>query len=129
MEKKRSSFRDVEAWKKARRLVAPVYRFTDAFPPHEAYILIRQMRRAVHSAHANIAEGRGRLSNGEWQQFLGQARGSLMELESYVISACDLKYGNREATAELGNAIVEAIKTLNGLLKSSTHRFATKKYK
>ena len=126
---KHSSFRDVDAWKKARRLVKPTYQFTDHFPDCERYVLARQMRRAVHSVHGNIAEGRGRLSNGEWQQLLGQARGSLMELESYVISAFDLGYATADETKELGNKISEAARTLNGLLASTRNAFAKKKYK
>ena len=76
------SFTSLLAWRAARRLVRPVYELTSRFPIEEKYVLTGQMRKAAHSVHSNIAEGRGRLSNGEWQQFLGQSRGSLMELES-----------------------------------------------
>ena len=106
-----------------------MYAFTDRFPGEEKYILVQQMRRAVHSVHSNIAEGNGRLSNGEWQQFLGQARGSLLELESDVIAAWDLKYCTVEEAAELTNKITRALRTINGCLRKSAQGFAAKKYK
>ncbi|GAC1432636.1 MAG: hypothetical protein NVSMB68_05080 [Thermoanaerobaculia bacterium] len=124
-----SSFRDVHAWRHARKLVAHVYEFTARFPRSEQYILVSQMRRAVHSVHSNIAEGRGRLSNGEWQQFLGQARGSLMELEFHVIAAFDLKYCSREVAADLAVRINRTAQLINRLLRVSAKGFAAKKYK
>ena len=124
-----SSFRDLDAWRAARRLVAPVYAFTRLFPDEEKFVLVSQMRRAVHSVHANIAEGSGRLSNGEWQHFLGQARGSLMELESHVIAAFDLKYCTRDHAAELAALMRRTAQLINGVLRSTRGQFKTKKYK
>jgi four helix bundle protein len=124
-----SSFRDLEAWKHARRLVNPVYEFTARFPQDEKYILVSQMRKAVHSVHSNIAEGRGRLSNGEWQQFLGQARGSLMELESDVIATFDLKYCTLDEAANVTQRIKRVAQLINGLLRASAKGFPAKKYK
>lgn len=123
------SFRDIDAWRAAGRLVRPVYNFTSKFPAHELYCLTQQMRRAVHSAHPNIAEGSGRLSNGEWQQFLGQARGSLLEIESDVIAAFDLMYCTQTEAAELTKLIKKALQILNGLLRSTTRGFKNKKFK
>ena len=100
-----SSFRGLDAWRQARRLVSVIYDFTDRFPPCEVYVLVPQMRKAVHSVHSNIAEGSGRLSNGEWQQFLGYARGSLLELESQLIAAFDRKYCTPGEAADVGKRI------------------------
>jgi four helix bundle protein len=87
------------------------------------------MRKAVHSVHLNIAEGNGRLSNGEWQQFLSHARGSLLELESAVVSAHDLKYCTDEQVAEAGTRIVRAVQLVNGCLRRSIEGFDKKKFK
>jgi four helix bundle protein len=129
MPETRSDFRRLEAWRQARRLVKHVYTFTDAFPDSERYCLAQQMRRAVHSVHSNIAEGSGRLSTGEWQQFLGHARGSLLELESDVIAAFDLRYCTRENAKELGTQLKRATQLVNGLLRSSMRSaFRAKKF-
>jgi four helix bundle protein len=125
----RTAFRDLDAWRQARKLVRLVYRFTDALPQDEKYILGAQMKRAAHSVHLNIAEGQGRLSNGEWQQFLGQARGSLMELESAIIVSYDLRYCTRTAAAEIGAQLKRTMQLVNGLLRASAKGYASKKFK
>ena len=93
----KSAYQNLVAWKRARRLVRQVYDLTDAFPSQEQYGLTAEIRRASTSVPLNIAEGNGRLTVGEWQQFLGYARGSPLELESALILAFDLKYVNSRA--------------------------------
>ncbi len=124
-----SSFTGLEAWRQARRLVTFVSAFTNRFPEDEKFVLVSQMRRAAHSVHSNIAERNGRLSNGAWQHFLGQARGSLMEIESDAILAFDLKYCTHEEGAALTEQIRQVARLVNGLLRKSAKGFATKKFK
>jgi four helix bundle protein len=50
------SYRDLEAWKKAMALVETIYKITSDFPKEERFGLTSQMRRAVVSIPANIAE-------------------------------------------------------------------------
>ena len=76
------SYQDLIAWKKAMSLVIEIYRVTKGFPKEEIFGLTSQLRRAAVSVPSNIAEGQGRMSQGEFHQFLGQARGSLMEIET-----------------------------------------------
>jgi four helix bundle protein len=124
----RSNFRDLDAWKQARRLVPIIYRFTEQLPRSERYILVAQMLRAVHSVHLNIAEGSGRLSIGEWQHFLGQARGSLLELASATIAAFDLKYCTVEGASEVTTQTRRVVQLVNGLLRITRRGFAAKKF-
>ena len=42
------------------------------------------LRRAAVSVAANIAEEQGRDSLGEFRQFLGNSKGSLVELETHI---------------------------------------------
>lgn len=64
-----------------------IYRSTRAFPKDEMYGLTNQLRRAAVFIPSNIAEGQGRLTTGEFKQFLGHARGSLFEVESQLVIA------------------------------------------
>ena len=87
-----NSYRDLIAWQKAFSLVAEVYRQTETFPKSETYGLTSQIRRAAVSVVSNIAEGQGHNSSGEFQQFLGHAKGSLAELETQILLADELGY-------------------------------------
>jgi four helix bundle protein len=51
-----------------------------------------QLRRAAVSIASNIAEGQGGLTRGEFCHFLGQAGGSLLELETQPAIAVDLHF-------------------------------------
>ena len=75
-----NSYRDLIAWQKAVVAVTKLYRATEAFPKHELYGLTSQVRRAAVSVVSNIAEGQGRNTPKDFQHFLGNAKGSLLEL-------------------------------------------------
>ena len=78
------SYRDLFVWQKAKAFAVEIYRTTDRFPKREIYGITSQLRRASVSVASNIAEGQGRLTAGEFKQFLGHARGSLLEAETPV---------------------------------------------
>ena len=99
-------------------LVREVYVCTREFPANESYGLIAQLRRSAVSVPSNIAEGQGRLSSGEFRQFLGHARGSLMELETQILIARDLNYMTHQQAATLLQHTAEIGRILNGLLSS-----------
>ena len=113
-----NSYRDLIAWQKALTLVTDVYRWTAQFPKSEMYGLTSQLRRAAVSVISNIAEGQGRLPTGEFRHFLGQSRGSLLELETQFAIAVDLNY---LAPGEFDNfdlRMSEVRRLLNGLIAS-----------
>jgi len=76
---------------------------------------------AAVSIPSNIAEGQGRLSRGEFKQFLGHARGSIFELESQLLIARSLDYFGDEETRILLGKVAEVARILNGLLRSLGH--------
>jgi four helix bundle protein len=112
------SYRDLIAWNKSMALVTAVYRATRTLPREELYGLTSQIRRAAVSVPCNIAEGQGRRSKKEFQQFLGNARGSLMEIETQVQIALNLKYWSADQADVLLRATAELGRILNGLLNS-----------
>jgi len=112
------TYRDLVAWKKAIELVTEIYKATAGFPKDELYGLTSQLRRAAVSVPSNIAEGQGRLTKGEFQQFLGHARGSLLEVETQIIIALNLTYLNQDQANRLLSLAAELGRILNGLLSS-----------
>jgi four helix bundle protein len=112
------SYRDLFVWKKARALAVHVYQFTEQFPKTEIYGLTSQIRRAVVSVVSNIAEGQGRLTSGEFLHFLGQARGSLLEVDAQLVIASDLAYMETDQYNQLSEEIYQVLGVLNRLIES-----------
>jgi four helix bundle protein len=112
------SYKDLVAWQRAMDLVTTTYRATAGFPKDELFGLTSQLRRAAVSIPSNIAEGQGRLSTKEFRYFLGQARGSLMEVETQAQIAENLGYLPKEQTAALLKSCADVGRILNGLLAS-----------
>ena len=112
------SYKDLVVWQKAMELVTAVYRATTSFPKDELFGSTSQLRRAAVSIPSNIAEGQGRLSEKEFRFFLGQARGSLMEVETQLQIAENLGYLEKQVTETLFRMCAEVGRILNGLLAS-----------
>jgi S23 ribosomal protein. len=121
-------YQDLIAWQKAISLAECAYELTEAFPKRELYGLARQIRNAAVSVPANIAEGHGRITRGEWQQFLGIARGSLHEVETELILAARFRYIDQAQLATALNRSSEVGRLINGLLRASTSRAQRKPF-
>jgi len=111
-------YRDLVVWNKAMELVTEIYRVTHNFPKEELFGLMSQLRRAAVSIPSNIAEGKGRISKGEFRQFLGNARGSLAEVETQILIAQNLSYLDEPEANKLLAMVEEGGKVLNGLLSA-----------
>ncbi len=82
------------------------------------YGLSQQMRRAAVSIASNIAEGNGRNTDKEFRQFLFHARGSLLELETQILIASELKYVTSEQLINLRALSKEVGRSMAGPLNS-----------
>jgi four helix bundle protein len=109
------SHRDLAVWQKGMDLVVQVYALVRPFPPSERFGLSLQMTRAAVSVPANIAEGYARNSTRDYARFLSIAKGSLMELETYVMLAERIGYAHQSATAFTLTLITELSKMLTAL--------------
>ncbi|HLJ75052.1 MAG TPA: four helix bundle protein [Thermoanaerobaculia bacterium] len=110
------TFEELDAFQYAVDLTVAIYRATSEFPKDERYELRRQLRRASISVVSNIAEGQGRLTNGEWRQFLSQARGSLFEIQAQLIVALRLELLDEARHRRLRSAVIKVAKPLAGLI-------------
>jgi four helix bundle protein len=107
--------RDLVVWQKAMKLVTDVYKITTDFPKHEVYGLTGQLRRSAISIPSNLAEGHGRNSRKDFHRFIGQARGSLTELETQLEIARNLGYLSVPDSTQLLSQASEIARMLNGL--------------
>ena len=112
------NYRDLIARQKAMDLAENVHRVTVRMPREELYGLTAQMRRASVSVPANIAEGQGRRTDGEFLNQLSVAHGSLRELETHVLLAGRLQFLNADEVQHLMNRAAEVGRLVNGLANS-----------
>jgi four helix bundle protein len=83
-------FRNLMVWGRAHSLVLRIHEVTAEFPDQEVYGITAQLRRSAASVPANIAEGCGRIGDGEFARFLQIAMGSASETQYHLILAKDL---------------------------------------
>ena len=95
-ERSDKGFRKLIVWQRAHQLTLLTYKLTDKFPKSEIYGSTSQLRRAIVSVAANIAEGYGYGRKGQTGRYLDIAQGSLSEVEYYLILSLDLTYINQE---------------------------------
>jgi four helix bundle protein len=124
-----SAFRDSIAWQKSMNLSTSVYVATKSFPKEEIFGLTNQLRRASVSIPSNIAEGKGRLSTGEFIQFLGIARGSTLEVQTQLEIAVRLGYGNEQELKAVEALSIEVLKILNASITTLRATAAQQKSK
>ena len=110
------SYSDLVVWQEAKALAVEVYRYSDRFPKYEIYGLTSQVRRAAVSAASNVAEGQGRLTRGEFVQFPGHSRGSLLELLTQLEIAFSLNYLSASDFETLDAKASNVLRMLNGLI-------------
>ncbi len=111
-------FKDLIVWQKAMVLVEEVYRVVKKLPKEELYALSNQIRRSAISIPSNIAEGQGRNSKKEFNQFLAIAKGSKAELETQLLLCVKVNYLNQSEIETATGLIQEVGKMLNALQKS-----------
>jgi four helix bundle protein len=112
------TYRELVVWQKAKHLATVVYRETEAFPRSEIFGLTSQIRRAAISIPSNFAEGQGRLTKGEFRHFLGQARGSILELETQLGITHELGYLQPQGHQVLDSQTFQVLGLLNRLIES-----------
>jgi four helix bundle protein len=98
------------------QLVKEVYMMTKAFPREERYALTSQIKRAVVSVPANIAEGLGRQYRKDTIQFLHISRGSLYELETLMNVALMTNIINEDGFNRVNPLIEKTLLVLNGFI-------------
>lgn len=94
-----------------------VYDVTFKFPKHETYGLGNQLRGAVLSIGANVAEGFGRDDKNDLKRFLRIAYGSLCEVEFFMDFAHRRGYIKKECVEEFKCRSKDLAKLLNSFSK------------
>ncbi|MBU1036904.1 four helix bundle protein [Patescibacteria group bacterium] len=89
-------FENLEIWKLAVTYSDDIYKITYRFPKDELFGLTSQLRRAVISISANIAEGSGSDSRNDFKKFLNYAIRSNVEVISELFIARQREFISQE---------------------------------
>jgi four helix bundle protein len=95
------SFTELLFWQRARAWSKDIYFKTKREPLAGDRRLVAQINDSSESVGANMAEGFGRGTQGEFVLFLGYALGSLDETQSHLCAAYDREYLTKSEFAEL----------------------------
>ncbi len=113
-----SDFKQLKVWQKAMSFAELIYQYTGRFPTSERMGMTSQIRRAVVSVSANIAEGCGKSTKADFIRFLHIAYGSVKEVENYIILASRLNYLNAQQVEEATTRCQEVSKMLFSLIRT-----------
>ena len=113
------SHKDLIVWQKSILLVKEIFILTNKLPKSEIFGLTSQMRRAAVSIPSNIAEGYGRKSPNEYNQFLSIAYGSALELETQLIVCVETQLISNVDSEKSNSLLQEVLKMLNYMTRSS----------
>jgi len=112
------NFKELKVWQTGIEVAKIIFQLTRTFPIVERYTLTSQLNRCAVSIPSNIAEGCGRKSTKEFNQFLSISLGSSFELETQIILAFQFGYINKEYYENTIYQINEVQKMIVGLQKS-----------
>ncbi len=111
------TFRDLQVWQKSMDLVVRIYTATEGLPRSEAFGLTSQVRRAVVSIPANVAEGKA-IGGRSYPHHVKIALGSEAELQTHIELARRLDMLDEQEASQLIAQISEVGRMLTKLLNS-----------
>lgn len=112
------NFKELKVWQASMKVSKQIFEITRSFPPDERFTLVSQMMRSAISIPSNIAEGCGRKSGKELNQYLNISLGSSFELETQLILAKEFNYVSEAIFTILQPQIIEVQRMIMGLQKS-----------
>ncbi|WP_353116998.1 four helix bundle protein [Myroides odoratus] len=111
-------FEKLTAWQNARNATKDIYLLARKFPSEEKFGLVSQLRRAMASVTANIAEGMSRLSTKEKKRMLNISYSSAIEVINFLILCLDLNLITEEEYLDLREKLECITNQLHGLQKN-----------
>lgn len=110
------NFKELRIWQKGLDIAVNSFQLTSGFPATEKFGIVSQINRAAVSIPANIAEGSSRSSEKDYGRFIEIALGSSYELETHLLIAQRLNFGNIDVLNTLLSETTDEQKMLLGFL-------------
>ena len=89
------NFKERKIWQKGFHFAIKSFKLISTFPKEEKYGISSQLTKAAISTPSNVAEGSSRSSEKDYNRFIKISSGSTFELETRLLSAEAINYGER----------------------------------
>ncbi|SFP81367.1 four helix bundle protein [Parafilimonas terrae] len=106
------NFKELKIWQKGFEIAVETYKLTETFPATEKFSLTQQATRSAVSIPSNIAEGSSRFSEKDYKRFIEISLGSSFELETQLLIAKAVNFGNTNILNSVLSKIDEEQKML-----------------
>ena len=90
------NFKQLKIWQKGFDIAVKSFKLVNTFPKEEKYGINLQITKAAVSIPSNIAEGSSRKSEKDYNRFLEISLGSSFELETQLLIANAVNFGDNE---------------------------------
>lgn len=111
-------FEGLKVWQRAIELTGEIDQLTKSFPKEELYVLTKQIKNAADSIALNIAEGSTGQTDKEFNQFLGMALRSGIEVVSCLFIARRRKLINQSVFQHFYDELTQITKMIQALRNS-----------
>jgi len=108
------NFKELRIWQKGMDIAVNCFKLTEEFPKEEKFGLNIQITRAGVSIPSNITEGSSRSSEKDYARFIEISMGSSYELETQLLIAQRLSYGNQSLLSQTITDVNDEQKMLMG---------------
>ena len=108
------NFKELRIWQKGMDIAVNCFKLTEEFPKEGKFGLSIQITRAGVSIPSNIAEGSSRSSEKDYARFIEISMGSSYELETQLLIAQRLGYGNQSLLSQTITDVNDEQKMLRG---------------
>ena len=106
------NFKELKIWQKGFSIAVNSFKLIATFPKEEKFGVSIQITKAAVSIPSNIAEGSSRSSERDYNRFLEISLGSSFELETQLLIAGAINYGDKELRDEILKDVDEEQKML-----------------
>jgi len=110
------NFKELKIWQKGFKIAVDSFKLVSAFPREEKFGIAIQITKAAVSIPSNIAEGSSRSSEKDYSRFLEISLGSTFELETQLLIAAAVGYGENDLRNEILSNVDEEQKMLMSFL-------------
>jgi four helix bundle protein len=94
------NFKELRIWQKGMDIAVNCCKLIEKFPKEEKFGLSTQITKSGVSIPSNIAEGSSRKSEKDYARFIEISLGSAYELETQLLIAKRVNFGDRELLAK-----------------------------